>query len=268
MSEQHPSAMSKQSPVAPTATAKGDVPRIEVVDSPGDIAGMFACCAAAFGSQTNDPIWTGLNPDWDTSKGQERGTARMTSWWRTPNRSRQGDATTVFLKATVADGSDKSQRRVVGVGVWTQMSMVEGHGQMLEDDEAMRKRIELLYPDNNNEARFVYQMFRSLLQRRREIIKEKSTANPPAIMVLDLCAVDPAFQRIGIALKLVQWGLDEAKRRGGLEATTEASSMGRFVYTRLGFRPEGNGADIVYDVDNEFEWRRTPPNVFLRTGAS
>lgn len=82
-------------------------------------------------------------------------------------------------------------------------------------------------------------------------------------MALDMCAVDPVYQRKGIARELVQWGLDEARRRGGLEAITEASSMGRHVYEKMGFQAEG--PDIEYAVDSEFESRKRPSNIFMRT---
>ncbi|CAI4211277.1 unnamed protein product [Parascedosporium putredinis] len=75
---------------------------------------------------------------------------------------------------------------------------------------------------------------------------------------------NPAEQTPGIASKLVQWGLDEAKRRGGLEAITEASSMGRHVYNRLGFQQEG--PEIEYIVDEQFKDRQRPSNIFMRTG--
>ena len=69
--------------------------------------------------------------------------------------------------------------------------------------------------------------------------------------------------------KLVGWGVEEARRRGGLECSTEASSMGRGAYMKLGFKTEGAPKDIVYEVDEEFknEGRDPlPPNLFLRTG--
>lgn len=83
--------------------------------------------------------------------------------------------------------------------------------------------------------------------------------------MLDLCAVDPAFQRRGVASRLVEWGLQEAQRRGGLECLTEASVMGRLAYERLGFRPEG---EIEYKVDEEFRTRSMPSNLYMRTGSS
>jgi GNAT superfamily N-acetyltransferase len=82
------------------------------------------------------------------------------------------------------------------------------------------------------------------------------------VLVLDLCAVDPAHQRKGIARALVQWGLDEAKRRGDLELILEASSMGRHVYAQMGF--EAQGSDIDYLVDEEFASRSRPANLFMR----
>ena len=42
--------------------------------------------------------------------------------------------------------------------------------------------------------------------------------------------------------------------------------MGRAVYRRLGFKDEGVG-DIDFEVEEEFQARDKPPNVFLRTGA-
>ncbi|KAH8886445.1 acetyltransferase [Thozetella sp. PMI_491] len=260
--------MSEPLPVAAQGTAtKGDV-QVAVVDSAEDFNALFACAAAAFGHQIHDRIWTGMNPGWDTPEGLARGASRMEGRWRKTTRNSQGDPNVVFLKATVPDPEDASRRCVAGIAIWAQMSAVEGHGKAPDSDAALLQLIRGLHPDDEPEQRFLYQGMQSLLRRRKEVIQEKATADLPATLHLDLCAVDPAFQRRGIALKLVQWGLDEAKRRGGLEATTEASSMGRHVYTRLGFHPEGDGTDIVYEVDSEFADLPLPPNLFLRTGPS
>ncbi|OTA69086.1 hypothetical protein K449DRAFT_460643 [Hypoxylon sp. EC38] len=113
--------------------------------------------------------------------------------------------------------------------------------------------LEKLYPNNKAEQRYLCQVYCSNIPA--------TITTPP-----QLCVVDPAYQRKGIASKLVQWDLDEAERRGGLEATTEASSMGRHVYGRLGFH--GEGLDIEYYVDSEFIPRERPSNVFMRAGTS
>lgn len=197
-----------------------------------------------------------MSPGWDTPKGQEEGAAKLVKRWKSATTNRDGDLNTIFLKATLPEGE---KRRVVGMAIWVQASFVEGFGDVPSDD--LGSGLDGLEPV---EQRFATQMFRSLWKRRIEYTKEKKTANPPAIFVLDMCAVDPAFQRRGIAGKLVQWGLNEAKRRGDMECITEASSMGRQVYERLGFRSEGMG-DIIYVVDEEFKRRDKPPNVFMRT---
>lgn len=130
----------------------------------------------------------------------------------------------------------------------------------------MKEAISNLKGEQNQ--RFAEQMFRSLWKRRIEYMKEvaESGRTPPAIFTLDCCAVDPRFQRRGIAGKLVEAGLAEAKRRNDLECTTEGSAMGRSVYRKLGFKDEGHG-DIVYEVEDEFQSWDKPPNVFLRTRA-
>ncbi|KAI1104088.1 hypothetical protein F4804DRAFT_332653 [Jackrogersella minutella] len=240
-------------------------PWIEVIERPQDVVAGFDCASKAFGEQTRDAVWIAMNPEWDKDgpEGRTRAAARMVEQWRQKSYDNNGNANTVFLKATLPN---QGQRQVVGIAIWTQFSMVEGRGSRPPDDPCEPLSLDKLYADNEIEQRFLSQVFRSFFRRRGEVIKEKETSEPPSLMHLELCVVDPAHQRKGAASKLVQWGLDEARRRGGLEATTEASSMGRHVYRRLGFR--GEGSDIKYQVDNEFIARELPPNLFMRTGVS
>jgi GNAT superfamily N-acetyltransferase len=172
-------------------------------------------------------------------------------------KNRDGQPNTVFVKATLSD-------TIAGLAIWQQASVVDGFGDAPSD---LNKGgfLEKLYPGNEAEQRFLTQADASLFGRRREIIKEKASASPPAVFVMDLCAVDPQFQRRGIARKLVQWGLDEAERRGNLECITEASTMGRLVYLQQGFKQEGG--ETVYKVDEEFRDRDLPSNIVLRTGG-
>jgi ribosomal protein S18 acetylase RimI-like enzyme len=236
--------------------------RIGPIERPEDFWQAFYCVREAFGRQAKDSVWIVMNPGWDTPDGQKHGAESFAEKWKSVTRNKEGDPNTVFLKATLPDPEDATRSRVVGMAIWKQVSFIEGHGDPPSAD--LGASIDSLDPV---EKRFATQMTGSLWKRRIAYAKEKSNANPPAIFVLDMCAVDPAFQRRGIAQKLVQWGLDEAKRRGGLECTTEASSMGRGAYVKLGFKDEGVG-DIVYDVDEEFKSRDKPPNIFLRTGIS
>ncbi|KAI1209811.1 uncharacterized protein F4807DRAFT_74693 [Annulohypoxylon truncatum] len=238
---------------------------IEVIEKPEDVIAGFDCAANAFGKQTHDAIWIATNPEWDKDgpDGRTRAAARLVEQWRRTTYDSDGNANTIFLKATLPG---EGRRIVAGIAIWTQFSMVEGRGARPPDDPIETLGLEKIYPDDEVEQRYLGQLFRSFLKRRGEVIREKEASQPPSLMHLELCAVDPAYQRKGIASKLVQWGLDEARRRGGLEATTEASSMGRLVYKRLGFYPEG--PDVNYHVDDEFMSRERPPNLFMRTGTS
>ncbi|KAI1804168.1 hypothetical protein F4811DRAFT_562023 [Daldinia bambusicola] len=239
----------------------GEEPRIEVIDREEDIVSGFDCSCNAFGNQVHDNLWIAMNPGWDTPEGRARVAAKLVKKWRNVTYDNQGDPNTVFLKATV---SDQGRPVVAGLAVWEQLSIIEGHGEQPPNDQRIASDVEALYPDDEVEQRYLSQVLRSFSKRRVEVVREKATSNPPAVMHLRSCSVDPAYQRRGIAQRFVQWGLDEARRRGGLEAITEASSMGRHVYSRLGFRAEG--PDIEYEVDEEFLSRERPPNLFMRTG--
>ncbi|CAJ0547709.1 Ff.00g044630.m01.CDS01 [Fusarium sp. VM40] len=236
--------------------AASDV-RIETITNPEDFTGAFRASANAFGHQTKDAVWIAFNPDWDTPEGVKVGAQRMVDRFSSITKNRDGQPNTVFVKATLGD-------TIAGLAIWQQASVVDGFGDAPKDlNEG--GLLEKLYPGNEAEQRFLAQADASLFGRRREIIKEKASASPPAVFVMDLCAVDPQFQRRGIARKLVQWGLDEAERRGNLECITEASTMGRLVYLQQGFKQEGE--ETVYKVDEEFRDRDLPSNIVLRTGG-
>ncbi|KAH8724120.1 hypothetical protein GQ44DRAFT_709179 [Phaeosphaeriaceae sp. PMI808] len=207
------------------------------------------CVSEAFGRQTKDCIWIAMNPGWDTEVGQAVNARDMMKRWKSTTINKHGKPNTIFLKATVPDPTQDGERRVAGLAIWRQLSYVDGCGDPFTGDMS-----EVLDKLDDTEKRFGDQIFRSLWKRRIEYLRQVSDSDrdPPAIFTLDTCAVDPAFQRRGIAAKLVQAGLQEAKQRGNLECTTE------------GFKDENEG-DIVFDVDDEFKARDLPPNVFLRT---
>ncbi|KAI1393983.1 uncharacterized protein F4822DRAFT_32898 [Hypoxylon trugodes] len=240
--------------------------RIEVIDRAEDVVAGFDCMCNAFGHQTRDTLWIDLNPGWDKPgpEGRARGAQLLVDSWRNITRDINGNDNTIFLKATLPN--QQGERVVAGIAIWMQLSMVEGRGVKPSDDLRESKDLDVFYPNNEPEQRYLCQVYRSFVKRRIEVVKEKESSQQPSLMHLRSCAVDPAYQRRGIALRLVQWGLDEAKRRGGLEAITEASSMGRHVYQRLGFY--GEGPDMEYLVDSEFESRDRPPNLFMRTGPT
>ncbi|KAI3323540.1 hypothetical protein HD806DRAFT_535367 [Xylariaceae sp. AK1471] len=243
--------------MANTAVPDKEVPLIEVINNAEDFTEAFHCTSEAFGRQARDAFWQAFNPGWETPEGQAAGAERMVQRWRSTTTDNKGNPNTLFLKATLPDPSQPGRRTIVGFATWVQKSAVEGYGDV-SGDPSDTIDLEALHPGNKSEQRFLQQMCRSFFKRRLEYVKDKVTENPPAVMVLDLCATHPSVQRRGVASKLVTWGLDEARRRGIPEAITEASSMGRHVYKRLGFQPQGS--DVVYEVDDEFANRDKPPN--------
>ncbi|USP78120.1 uncharacterized protein yc1106_05394 [Curvularia clavata] len=221
------------------------------------------CLSEAFGRQAKDSVWMLMNPGWDTEEGQAKHAQGLLKRWQSTTTNKAGQPNALYLKATLPDPDHPGERRVVGLAIWKQFSFVEGYGDSFSSDMSAS----LTEFDEKN-RRFAQQMFDSLWKRRIAYMHEvkESGRNPPAIFTLDMCAVDPAYQRRGIAAKLVEAGLAEAKRRGDLECTTEGSAMGRSVYQRLGFKDEGTG-DIQYEVDEEFKNWDKPANLFLRTRA-
>lgn len=238
---------------------------IEVINQAEDFTSAFESAAKCFGDQIHDAVWTVMNPGWDTAEGKAAGAARLVDRWKSTTTNKDGNPNAVFLKATLPDPQHRDRRVLVGFAIWAQLSVVEGYGDLPSTDLSKSVDLEALHPGNAAEQRFLSQANASLLKQRVDTVYSKAGADPPATFVLDLCVVDPAFQRRGIALKLVQWGVEEAKRRGGLEATTEASAMGRHVYAKLGFKPV---ADVEYNIDEDvIKGRTMPPNLFMRTGG-
>ncbi|KAL4791615.1 hypothetical protein BDV19DRAFT_401141 [Aspergillus venezuelensis] len=244
-----------------TTASKAQV-RVSPITDPSDLARFFDITASAFGSQVQDGFWMTMNPGWDTDEGRKAGVARFTERLASTTTDRNGKPNTIFLKATVDNNDGKEV--IAGAAIWVQASMLDGYGDKPATDLGKAMDLNALYPGDLAEQRYVRQVDRSLHKRRVEVIQEAASTSSPAVMVLDLCAVDPAFQRRGIANALVQWGLDEAGKRGGLEAVLEGSSMGRLVYGRMGFSQDGG--EIVYEVDEDFRGRSRPSNVFMRTG--
>ncbi|KAJ0167771.1 hypothetical protein CTA2_281 [Colletotrichum tanaceti] len=252
--------------------------RIEVITQPADFPQVNEVVCNAFGHQVRDGIFLSMNPGWDTPEGQAFHASRMAGRFGSVTKNNKGEPNTVFLKATLPDPDPEPERpgrrRIAGMAIWVQQSAVEGHGDAPPEDLVRDLDLESIFPGNEAEQRYAAACMGSLHRRREEVIREKAAAaaaasgesgDSPAVFVLDMCAVDPAFQGRGIAKRLVRWGLDEARRRGGLELLLEASSMGRHVYSKLGFKQDG--PEIEYEVEEQFAHRDRPSNIFMRTGG-
>lgn len=239
---------------------------IEQIDNAKDIGEAFNPICETFGRQTRDGLWIAMNPGWDTPEGKSRAVSLMVDRWRATTKDQKCRPNTVFLKATVPneDAGHGESRKIVGTAIWLQASNSVGHGDAPVED--LSKAIDLngIYPGNAAEQKYLCQVDYSLHRQRIDLVKAKVDASPPSVFVLDLCVVDPIYQGRGIATRMVQWGLDEAEARGGLECITEASVMGRRVYEKLGFKQEG--PEIEYAFSEQFAGRDRPSNIFMRTG--
>ncbi|EFQ33779.1 acetyltransferase [Colletotrichum graminicola] len=238
--------------------------QIEVISQPEDFTQVAEVVSNAFGHQVHDGVFISMNPGWDTPEGQAKQASSMAKRHGSVTKNNKGEPNTIFLKATLPSPDQSGQRVTVGMAIWVQLSAVDGHGDPLPKDLIKELNLEAVFPGNEAEQRYAAACMASLHKRREEVIREKTTSDKPAAYVLEMCAVDPKFQGKGIAKKLVQWGLEEAKRRGELEVLLEASTMGRHVYSKLGFKQDG--PEIEYEVDEQFAHRDRPSNIFMRTG--
>ncbi|ATY62195.1 Acyl-N-acyltransferase [Cordyceps militaris] len=244
------------------STTKPDIDlQLHVAKSADEASQAFGPMCQAFGVQTQDTIFIGTSPGWDTPVGRQRCAARLGARFANTTTNLAGKPNTVFLLATTAadPGASTGDRVVAGMAVWEQCSSVPGHGNVPTEGAGMAD----VYPDDPAQQQYWTAILRAMHSRRWEVARSKAAECPPAVMALDICAVDPRFQGRGIGQKLVEWGLQEAKARGDLEAVTEASVMGRRVYLKLGFEQEGG--DIEYNVDASLSSLPLPSNVFLRT---
>lgn len=239
---------------------------VEPMTSPTDFSRAFDIMYQCFAVQTSDGIFRALNPDYATPESHIRGAERLLKRWQSStSRDKHGNPNTIFIKATVSTPESQDDRVVAGFAIWVQSSTSADYGEIPQDIDKSTN-LEELYPGNPSEQQYLIHLDRSCHKQRNELIKDASSRSPPAIFALDLCCVHPDFQRRGVATKLVQWGLDEAKRRGGLEACMEASVMGRLVYVQSGFKQEGE--QIVYHGAETADFARDglPNNIFMRTG--
>lgn len=236
---------------------------ISLIQDPSDFEQIFAAETAAFAVQAQDNIWRSAHPGWEDPSTTPGYVLNRVHRWQKTTFDIHGRPNALFLKAVVASphgGADK----IVGTATWVQHAADPDFGDVPLDNATQLRAWRRVYPDNDAEARFIAQAIGSMQANRRVTAAEKAATAQPAWMVLDLCAVHPDFQGRGVAKRLVQWGLEEAERRGGLECTTEASLMGRRVYDKLGF---ARGPEIEYVVDEDLKGRPIPPNMFMRTGG-
>jgi ribosomal protein S18 acetylase RimI-like enzyme len=230
---------------------------VSLVERAQQLEEAFNVTAEAFGRQTEDGFWMAMNPGWDTEAGRIVCVNSMIGRWHKKTMDKEGRPNTMFLVATIPDPSKADGQRVAGFAIWVQLSELEGFGESMPSFP-----FEEMYPDDATEQRFLAQATNSFFSRRREVLHKKASSPTPAVLVMDINAVLPECQGRGIGTALTKWGMEEARKRG-IEAVMEASVMGRKVYKKLGFEQDGD--EVQWTVDEEFQGRILPSNVFMRT---
>lgn len=236
--------------------------RIALVESPADFDRIFAIEAAGFAVQTADNLWMTAHPGWQDPANAPKFAQNRARRWELTTSDKHGRPNAIFLKAIV---NENGEDKIAGAAIWVQASADPSLGDVPLDYDGHYRLWKTLYPDSERDAVFVTRAMMGMQAFRRAVAQEKAGTEQPAWMVLDMCAVHPDYQGRGIAKKLVEWGLEEAKRRGGLECTTEGSIMGRRVYSKLGF---ARGPEIDYMVGEEFKDRSLPSNMIMRNGGT
>ena len=182
---------------------------VSLISDPEDFKPIYRLVSEAFGRQAADAIWTSMQPTWDTPEGQAAGATKLAGQLANTKTNNAGQPNVLFVKGVIGG-------EIAGFAIWQQLSAVEGFGDQPKKGPDMEAALSLetLYPDDEPMRRWLLQVFKSFYQRRDAVLDEKRAAyeagktdKPPAVFYLAMCAVDPKFQRRGVAAEMVKFGI-------------------------------------------------------------
>ncbi|PVH94100.1 hypothetical protein DM02DRAFT_694119 [Periconia macrospinosa] len=176
-----------------------------------------------------------LYPGHHTPAGQSKIASRFCAL---KNASAKGK----WLKAVeIATG------KIVGFAMWT----------VIDEEKPPEKELDGppgTWP-SEEEKRYCRELHRALLVDRRREIRE----NDLPIMMLNMMAVFPQYQRRGIGKLLMDWGLDLADKMQAL-CILEGTLPGKRLYLKGGFIVQ---RDFYLDAGEEFAGRPRDHVVFM-----
>lgn len=170
---------------------------------------LFEITSLAFG--TREPFWNATWPNHWTESGREAGAQRF-------KNTKNSDPTAKYMKAV-----DDANGKIVGMAKW---SIFVDHTPSFNKPDGNKGD----HANDNEEKAHQQYLANQFFAERRDAIR-MSNGN---IVCLDILAVDPPYQRRGVASALVEWGTKKADELG-LEAVVEGSSSGQGVYEKQGF---------------------------------
>lgn len=101
---------------------------IGLVETEEDLRQGFYCVSEAFGRQIKDSVWTLMFDGWDTEEGQTKHSENLIQQWKSSTKNKDGQPNSIFIKASLPDPEKLGERRVAGLAIWKQLSLVEGYG--------------------------------------------------------------------------------------------------------------------------------------------
>lgn len=171
-----------------------------------DMPRLFEITSLAF--KHNEPFWDAMYPHHDTPSGRQQGGARFV-------KAKHADPNTLYLKAV-----DASSGEIAGFAKWN----------VFRNRFQPPARAEGDFWDSPDDKEYCQHLMTEFNRDRIAYLKstEGNAVN------LDICVIDPKYQRMGIGGLLVSWGVEKADELG-FDAIVESSVFGKGLYEKHGF---------------------------------
>ncbi|QIW95592.1 hypothetical protein AMS68_001110 [Peltaster fructicola] len=202
-----------------------------------DVTDIFTIASRAF--KRNEEFFTAQFTDHDTPEGRLKGGQRFLE-------QGQADPNIILMKA-VDDGTGK----IAGFARWI----------LFMNGSLPVPGLETRHWQTVEDAEYAHGLLVEFVKYRQEHLAKTNGT----MLSLDICAIDPDYQRRGIGNELVKWGTAKADELG-IDAVVESSVCGKGLYEKHGFIFQ---RDVVLPVnerflsrpDSKFAWLVRPKTV-------
>jgi len=158
----------------------------------------------------------------------------------------------------VYKNTDGTTSPPVGVAVWHRHGpgseeICKGRDSLLQQCESFLLSYEQIISNFLFKNPAANRIRIKLMEDKFKDIEKEMNARPnfTSRWHLNLLATDPEYQRRGIGGKLVQWGIERAQMEG-INCALEASTAGKSVYEKYGFKEDGKCNPFHPSKDEEW----------------